>query len=152
MHSFSIQMGVQIRQASIGEVVDLSLKLDEFVDPHKAPEYERRLLGVPHLILVAEWEGEPCGFKVGYERGRYFYSWMGGVLEGFRRRGIAKALSDRMEAWASNAGYELIRLKTRNGHKAMLVFALLNGYSIVGLEKMHEVASHRILLEKKLTH
>ena len=34
----------------------------------------------------------PIGFKVGYERDGYFYSWMGGVLSDYRKKGVAQNL------------------------------------------------------------
>ena len=72
---------------------------------------------------AAEVDGEPAGFKVGYERENYFYSWMGAVLPAYRRLGIAQKLADQQEKWAKSAGYTTIRFKTRNHHKGMFIFA-----------------------------
>ena len=63
-----------IREGDIATAVALSKQIPEFVNPHEADEYEKRLRSVPHLILVAFANEEPVGFKVGYERDGAFYS------------------------------------------------------------------------------
>lgn len=139
-----------IRAGDIATVVTLSKQLPEFVNPHEAEEYERRLTGVSHLILVVYANEEPVGFKVGYERDGAFYSWMGGILPDFRRLGLAKALADEQERWAKQQGYKTITFKTRNSHKGMLIFALQNGFDIIGFEPKSTIEQHRILLRKRL--
>ncbi len=139
-----------IKETDIDTVVALSQQIPEFVNPHKAEEYRKRLAGVPHLVLAAFKEDQPIGFKVGYEREGDFYSWMGGVLPGFRKIGIAQALADAQEIWAKKSGYPTITFKTRNSHKGMLIFALKNGFDIIGFEPKATTASHRILLRKQL--
>ena len=44
----------------------------------------------------------------------------------------------------------LITFKTRNVHKAMLIFALSNGFNIIAAEEREEVAANRIWLRKLL--
>ena len=154
-------MHFHIRQSDIPTVVALSKQIPEFFNPNEAAEYEKRLKGVPHLILVAYTtdstkpntlkSGERAiGFKVGYERDGYFYSWMGGVLSAYRRYGIAKALADEQEIWAKEQGYDSITFKTRNQHKGMLIFALKNGFNIIGFKEKESVETNRILLRKVL--
>ncbi len=128
----------------------LSQAIPEFIDPHGAEVYRERLLSVPHLILVAEQDDKPVGFKVGYEREGAFYSWMGGVLPGYRRLGIAQKLAKNQENWAKSQGYTTILFKTRNHHKGMLIFGLQNGFNIVGFKERESVEVHRILLRKSL--
>ena len=137
-----------IREGSIDEVVTLSKQIPEFIDPHAAEEYHKRLDGVPHLILIATVENEIAGFKVGYERDGSFYSWMGGVLPRFRKMGIAQQLADFQENWVKKQGYTTITFKTRNHHKGMLIFAIKNGFQIVGFKEKEKVETHRILLRK----
>lgn len=152
-------MHFHIKQSDIPTVVALSKQIPEFFNPNEADEYEKRLNGVPHLILVAYTTNsaetntlnsarQAIGFKVGYEREGYFYSWMGGVLPGFRRFGIAKALADAQENWAKEQGYDSITFKTRNQHKGMLIFALKNGFNIIGFKEKESVETNRILLRK----
>lgn len=143
-------MKLHIKEDTISQVVALSNKINEFVNPHGAAEYEERLTNIPHCIFVAYADEEPVGFKVGYERDGYFYSWMGGVRKKWRRQGIAQALANRQEAWARQQGYTSVTFKTRNRLKPMLMFGLRNGFNIVGFEAREDIGENRILLRKEL--
>ena len=140
----------EIKAGSIAEVVALSQQLPEFDQPHGAEEYERRLSKVPHIILLAIIDDKVVGFKVGYERDGYFYSWMGGVLPAYRRIGIAQALADTQEKWAKQHNYPTVTFRTRNRHKAMLRFALGNGFNILAVEPRDNIDEYRIVLRKDL--
>lgn len=142
---------VVVKVADIATVVALSQQIPSFHQPYEAAEYERRLQDVPHLILVA-YEGEKAvGFKVGYEREQgSFYSWMGGVLPAYRRRGIARQLALAQEAWATQQAYPFITFKTLNRHRAMLYFALSNGFNIMAVDSRSEIEEYRIWLRKEL--
>ncbi len=145
----------EIKTGTIKEAVTISRQLPEFADPHGPDEYEKRLSSVPHLILVAWHERTPVGFKVGYERKEpllqaspYFYSWMGGVLPDYRRKGIAKALADTQEEWARQHNYPHVTFKTRNRHRGMLLFGISNGFQIIRVEAREDIGENRILLRK----
>lgn len=139
-----------IREGTIEEAVWISAQLPEFVAPYPASAYRERLAGVPHLILLACVGGQAAGFKVGYELEGSFYSWMGGVLPDYRRRGVARALASEQESWAKQRGYSRLLMKSRNEHRAMLIFALSNGFSISSVEKRPVLSANRIWLEKVL--
>lgn len=139
-----------IKQDKITTVVGLSQQIPEFIDPPAAADYAQRLNNVPHLVLVAYLNDQPVGFKVGYEREGYFYSWMGAILPDYRKSGIAKALADQQEIWAKAAGYRSITFKTRNQHKGMLIFALKNGFNIISVREKDQLSRYRILLRKSL--
>lgn len=139
-----------IKTADIETCVALSRLIPEFDGPPEAAEYHRRLDGVPHLILAAFDGRKAIAFKAGYEREGYFYSWMGGVLPDYRHLGLAKRLAMKQEDWARAAGYHTITFKTRNQHKAMLIFALKNGFNIIGFREKEDIAANRILLRKAL--
>ncbi|MCR9287902.1 MAG: GNAT family N-acetyltransferase [Bacteroidetes bacterium] len=143
-------MHIIIKEDHIELVVALSNQIPEFKNPHGITEYQRRLNNIPHLILVAYCENKPIGFKVGYERDGKFYSWMGGILPAFRKLGVAKKLAHHQEAWATKRGYQSVTFKTRNSHKGMLIFALKNGFDIVGFKERETIKTNRILLRKKL--
>jgi ribosomal protein S18 acetylase RimI-like enzyme len=143
-------MYFKIKQSDIPTVVALSQQIPELVKPHPASEYEKRLTNVPHLILVAYQDDQPIGFKVGYYRDESFYSWMGGILPAFRRKGVAKKLADAQEAWAKQQNYHSITFKTRNEHKAMRMFALQNGFDIVDCYLKGSVHEYRIVLRKEI--
>ena len=143
---------ITVTQGSIEEVVSLSMQIPEFNNPHQHEEYRKRLGNVSHLIAVAWVEDTAAGFKVGYQRENdgSFYSWMGGVLTGFRRRGIARLLADYQEDWARGQGYTKVKMKTRNRLKPMLNFALQNGFNITKVDLADSIEENRIHLEKLL--
>jgi len=145
-------LSFEIREGDIETVVALSQQVPELTNPYAAEVYEKRLSAVPHLILVAWMGTSAAGFKVGYERDDdgSFYSWMGGMLPDFRRKGLAQALAEKQEKWALAQGYSTIRFKTRNRHKAMLLFALQNGFHLCSVEAWDDPAESRIWLEKPL--
>ena len=143
---------ITIKQGSIEQVVNLSMQIPEFNNPHQYSEYEKRLTNIPHLIVIAHIKNKAVGFKVGYQRENdgSFYSWMGGILPGFRKQGIARLLADYQEDWARKQGYTKVKMKTRNRLKPMLFFALGNGFNIIGVDEAESVDENRIHLEKRL--
>ena len=145
-------MPIEIRTGSIEEVVALSIQIPEFTSPHQSAEYQKRLYGKKHSILVAYDDNTPVGFKVGYDKEEdgSFYSWMGGVLPEYRQQQVARQLAQMQEEWARENGFTSIRFKTRNRHKAMLVFALKNNFQIMVVEPRETVEEYRIILEKSL--
>ena len=106
----------EIKKGTIETVVQLSQQIPEFYEPHGVEEYENRLENTNHLILEAYDGLLPIGFKVGYEREGYFYSWMGGVLPNYRGKGVAQQLADEQESWAKQQKYPHVTFKTRNSH------------------------------------
>lgn len=142
---------IKIRSGTIEDAVTLSHLIPELENPAVAETYRNRLEGRDHLILIAE-AALPCGFKVGYDRDGdgTFYSWIGGVLPHYRRHGVARALADHMEDYCREQQYTHLKMKTRNEHKAMLQFAVRNGFYITGLKAYPDPMKSRILLEKRL--
>ena len=146
-------MAFQIKIGSIDDAVAVSLQIPELRNPHSNEVYEQRLAGKQHIILIAIDGDKKVGFKVGYDKfqdGKNFYTWMGGVLPDFRKKGIADALAQQQEAWIKSKGYESVILKTRNQHRGMLIFALKNNFKIIDIEPRENIDEHRILLKKKL--
>ncbi len=117
---------------------------------HGQEVYRQRLAGDSALVLIATLKGHPVGFKAGYDRFHdgSWYSWMGGVLEPCRGRGIAQRLLEVQEAWVARQGYRLLYVKTRNRHKRMIAFLAMNGYDALRLEEKSSVAESRILFGK----
>lgn len=144
------EKNISIKKGDISTAARISQQIPEFINPNGEAEYNRRLVNVPHLILIAYCNEKPVGFKVGYERDGFFYSWMGGVLPEFRRLKIAKILADEQESWAKQNGYSSITFKTLNQHKSMLIFALKNGFNIIGFKEKESIETNRILLRKDL--
>jgi len=145
-------MSVIIREGTPKEMVEISWRIPEFENPYGLDEYNQRLSGKNHLLLLAEVNGQSAGFKAGYESDLdTFYSWMGGVLPEYRNTGIAKALSAEQEKRIRKMGYSIIRIKTRTRHTAMIQFLLKEGFFIVELEKKGKVKDFRVIFEKKIT-
>lgn len=128
----------------------ISSKIPEFDQGHDKDEYEKRLKGKKNLVLIAEIEGMVVGFKVGYQETNYFYSWMGAVIPEFRKLGVAKKLAEEQEKWVEDNGIKTIRFKTQNKFKYMLIFAIMNGFRIIGTMPFDGGEGFKILLEKEL--
>ena len=151
--SQNYKLNYQIKKGSIQDAVTVSLQVPELKNPHPKEIYEDRLSGKKHLILIAYCEGQMIGFKVGYDKfqdGENFYTWMGGVLPTFRKKGVAEALAKTQEKWIKENGFQNVILKTRNQHQGMLIFAIKNNFKIIDLEPRENIEEYRILLKKKL--
>ena len=143
---------VVIREGTISEVVEISNHITEFDNPHNESVYETRLHGKDYTILIASFDNELIGFKIGYNKfdDGSFYTWMGGVKKKYRRHGIAKKLAEQQEKYAKKMGYHSIILKTRNRHKNMLIFAIQSGFNITDVLENDKITESRILLKKKI--
>ena len=141
---------LSIKEGTIEQAVELSHQIPEFDDLYSKEEFEKRFLRIRHLILIAFYNDKPVGFKAGYEIDGAFYTWMGGVLPEFRNKHIARKLAEKQQEWTKQNGFTKIKLKTRNKHKAMLQFALSDGFHITGFEEKESMNESRIILEKEL--
>ncbi|MDA3817510.1 MAG: GNAT family N-acetyltransferase [Prolixibacteraceae bacterium] len=148
-------MGIHIRKIYHNEyykAVQVLNKIPEFDSVFYLKKFEEELSDKETIVLLAEYAGKPVGCKIAYNR--YFdgsvYSWLGGVLLPYRGQGIAGKLLDALESEAKSRFFESIRFKTRNKHVAMLIFALKNGFQIVGFDKKGDVDDYRIVLSKEL--
>lgn len=144
-------MTVTTRHATLEEIHRLYQHIPEFGNLHSLNDLQQRIGAAPMHALIAEVDGRAAGFKLGYQQqDRVFYSWLGGVVPGFRRHGVALALLAEQERWARAQGYCQLRVKTRNQFRAMLMMLIGHHYQTVQLEKKGEVADYRLLLEKTL--
>ena len=141
-----------IHEGKLDDAVMVSAKVPEFDDPYKRPEYSKRLNSTVHLILTAYDDHNPIAFKIGYHRHSdgSFYSWMGGVLPNYRRKGIAKNLADHQESWAKKKGYNSIKLQTRSKHNAMLALAINRGFQITNRNEKTSNSNTHIWMSKPL--
>lgn len=101
------------------------------------------------LMLVAELDGTPVGFKVGYQlRTDTFYSAKGGVVDAARRRGVARALLRQMLAVVEQWGYERFVYDTfPNKHPGMTVLGLSEGFSVVKAGYSPQYEDYRLRFE-----
>lgn len=141
---------LKIVEGTFQQAVDISKQIPEFENPYEIGEYKKRLKDKMHLVLIAYWKGKPAGFKVGYQVDDHFYSWLGGVIPEFRKNKIAAELACFQQKWVKEKGIKTIKMKTRNKHKAMIQFALSDGFYIIGLDKQDNIRESRIFLDKEL--
>jgi len=145
-------MEFTIKEGSIEEAIEMCDLLPEFEEPYKNKEFEDRLGGKVYLILICYYYGMPVGFKIGYDRYEdgSFYSWLGGVLPGFRRNGVGGRLQEKQESWSRERGYKRILVKTRNKFTSMLRFSISRGYQIIGFVEKGKIEDYRIVMLKEL--
>ena len=92
----------------------------------------------------------PIGFKIGYKYNDItFYSWVGGVLPEYRKRGIAKKLVTLQEQWAKENSFLKLRTKSMNRFKPMMILNLKNGLDIVSVYT-NSTNQTKIVFEKEL--
>ncbi|MCM3743773.1 GNAT family N-acetyltransferase [Sporosarcina luteola] len=102
------------------------------------------------LFVVAMIEDHVVGYKIGYSLSKdRYYSWYGGVQEGFRGKGIASLLMENQHQLVKDKGYKIIETKTRNKWRDMLIINLKHGFTITETFTDDE-GIHRIVLEKSL--
>jgi len=141
-----------INEGKLDDAVMVSANIPEFDDPYEIPEYSKRLNSTTHHILTAYDNHNPIAFKIGYQRHSdgSFYSWMGGVLPNYRRKGIANNLADHQETWAKKNGYISIKMQTREKHKAMLALAINRGFQITNRIEKTSSSNTLIWMNKPL--
>ena len=141
-----------IHEGKLDDAVMVSANVPEFDDPYERSEYSKRLNSTAHHILTAYDDQDPIAFKIGYQRHSdgSFYSWMGGVLPYYRRKGIANNLADHQEIWAKKNGYNSIRMQTREKHIEMLALAINRGFLITNRIEQTSSSNAHIWMNKPL--
>ncbi len=106
----------------------------------------------PDIILIAaSLHDVVIGFKLGYGRKEAYYSAKGGVLEPFRRKGIARKMLRLMMREAASRGYKRFRFDTfPNRHTGMLMLALQEGFKVTNALWNDYYSDFQIELEKSL--
>ncbi|MEO1436297.1 MAG: GNAT family N-acetyltransferase [Bacteroidota bacterium] len=133
------------------DIYPATLQIPEFTEAYPESKYVERLADKDHLCLAAVLDDQIAGFKIGYALDKTtFYSWVGGVLPAFRQMGLAHSLADEMERICKDRGYRILRMKTQNRFKAMLHFAIGNGFHLTEVIQKESPERYRIVLEKRL--
>ena len=103
-------------------------------------------------LLLATIGGRAVGYKVGYgESPTTFYSAKGGVLDGWRRLGIARAMLARMEDEARGLGYRRFAYDTfPNKHPGMTVLGLAEGFAVTAAGYNAAYRDFRLRFERDL--
>lgn len=143
---------MEIREGSFSEALEVLRELPEFDRLLSTDHYMERMANKTQLIVIAIINNQVAGCKVAYDRFEdgSLYSWLGGVIPQYRKMGLAKKMADYQEAWALYNGFSAIRFKTLNRHKAMLTFAINNGFQVFNVKPKDEIENYRIELIKNL--
>jgi predicted GNAT superfamily acetyltransferase len=103
------------------------------------------------LALFAFSQDVCCGYKIGFQHSpEIFYSWIGGVVFTYRRRGIATLLMETQHAMVKAMGYKFVRTSTRNKYREMLLLNIKFGFDVTGVQKKLKETDLSIVLEKEL--
>ncbi|MGB6780386.1 MAG: GNAT family N-acetyltransferase [Planococcus citreus] len=102
------------------------------------------------LVYVALVDKCVVGYKIGYALDdQIFYSWLGGVRPDCRKLGIASELMRRQHADLQALGYGIVRTKTMNKWRGMLLLNIQTGFDVLKTE-IDPRGQLKIVLEKKL--
>lgn len=102
------------------------------------------------LFTVGLDRGVLVGYKIGYELDSdIFYSWLGGVSEKHRNKGIASKLMKQQHLYLKEKDYKIVQTKTKNKWRNMLVLNIKNGFDVIGTYTDSSGES-KIILEKSL--
>lgn len=139
-----------VHEVTPEDAYQVSLQIPEFEPWYPWSKWNERLSGRKYISLVAMMDGSPAGFKVGYFESDHFYSWVGGVLPEYRRKGVAHQLASIQEDLVARSGCREIRMKTHNRFREMLIFALRREFLITDVEQRGELRDWKITLRKIL--
>jgi len=102
------------------------------------------------LFTVGLERGIVVGYKIGYElESDSFYSWLGGVAENHRNKGIASMLMNQQHLYLKEKGYKIVQSKTKNKWRNMLILNIKNGFDVIGTYTDNS-GEPKIILEKSL--
>lgn len=134
------------------EVFDQALLLYNLLfDDANTDFFTERLNSKDDIILnLCYKDNNLVGFKIGYRYNKTtFYSWIGGVIQQERNRGIAKRLMLIQHETAKKKGYKKVRTKSMNRFKPMMILNLKNGFEIVQVYT-NDSGQTKIVFEKSL--
>lgn len=102
------------------------------------------------LFTVGLERGVVVGYKIGYElESDIFYSWLGGVNENHRNKGIASKLMKQQHLYLKEKDYKIVQTKTKNKWRSMLILNIKNGFDVIGTYT-DSSGEPKIILEKSL--
>ena len=135
VHPAAPPAACEIVEGTFAEVAAMELQIAELDDKYDQVAIRSRVGRRKHFCLVARVDGEPAGYKLGYEEtAERFYSWIGGVVAAHRRRGIAQQLLLAQESWCRDNGYREIAVKSQNRFRSMIALLVRNEYDVFGVQ------------------
>lgn len=113
--------------------------------------FDNKISSKTKLLVIVAMDGKKViGYKIGYEIDKdTFYSWLGGVNPDYRGQGIASTLMEKQHQYLKEKCYKVVRTKTMNRWRNMLVLNLKTGFDVVETYT-DEKGLHKIILEKRL--
>ena len=104
------------------------------------------------MILLACFEEEPIGFKIGYRQDEEtFYSAKGGVVAAFRRKCIARLMLYEMMDRVRVKGFKRFTFDTfPNKHPGMTILGLEEGFTVIKADFNTVFQDYRLQFEKSL--
>ena len=105
---------------------------------------------IPFKIIIALENKELVGFKVGYRiNNDIFFSWLGGVKQSYRRKGIANHLMILQHEWCQNNGFEIVETHTTQERQEMCLLNLKHNFKQTGFfldkNKIKKIILHKTL-------
>ena len=147
--STPMQDAISIQQVGF-EHLDIIRKLNVtiFEEERVINTFDREDL----LMLLAYAKTEPVGFKIGYKQdAETFYSAKGGVLPGFRRKGIARLMLFDMITRVKQMGFERFTFDTfPNKHPGMTIMGLEEGFYVSKADFNTVFQDYRLQFEKAI--
>jgi GNAT superfamily N-acetyltransferase len=102
------------------------------------------------VVTSRSQDGELMGFKLGMKASPgIYYSWVGGVLDDYRRKGLATAMMAAQHDKCRQLGYKKVQTKTYNRWRDMLILNIKYGFNIVSCAPRGN-GDTKILLQLKL--
>jgi GNAT superfamily N-acetyltransferase len=92
-----------------------------------------RLTHMPDASVNVASDAQVIGFKMGYANATdRYHSWLGGVHEGWRRKGVALQLMQRQHDWLRSRGYVSVETAAVPENVAMLSLNMRVGFRVIG--------------------
>jgi len=113
--------------------------------------FKQRISEHPNVYTILAFDNDNLiGFKIGYPyNDSAFYSWIGGVQQDYRNKGIASKLAKLQEDYAQKEGFKKLRTKSMNIFKLMMILNLKNGFDITKIYT-NTKGQTKIVFEKNL--
>lgn len=146
--NYNVTLGNE-SHAKLQDILELYAKLFEDADLNF---FKKRYASHPKLISILAYDNETLvGFKIGYPYNEItFYSWIGGVLPKYRQQSIAHLLAEYQESVAKSQGFKILRTKSMNRFKPMMILNLKRGFNITNIYTNTKEQT-KIVFEKLLT-
>lgn len=124
---------------------------DQLFEDAKLGFFVERIHSKEDLVInLCYYDSNLIGFKLGYYYDENtLYSWVGGVLPGYRKKGIAQGLMKLQHDKAKEKGYQKVRTKSMNRFKPMIILNLKNGFDVKQVYT-NDSGQTKIIFEKRL--